>query len=56
LKGEHKEVIMLVFFQGKSYQEVADELGLPLGTVKAKVYRAKEMLREGLTKEKVLAA
>lgn len=42
---------MLVRFHtdGKSYQEIATETGLPIGTVKSRLNRARKMLRERLT-------
>jgi RNA polymerase sigma-70 factor (ECF subfamily) len=33
-----------------SYQEIADELKLPIGTVKAQLFRAKELLYDVLNK------
>jgi len=37
-------VIILRDLQGKSYEEVAEILGLPLGTVKSRVNRARLQL------------
>ena len=34
---EQLQVLTLMYFQGKSGQEVADELSIPLGTVKSRV-------------------
>jgi RNA polymerase sigma-70 factor (ECF subfamily) len=39
-----------VFFEELSYQEIADELKLPIGTVKAQLFRAKELLYDVLNK------
>lgn len=47
LPNEQIQVIELAFFQGLSHSEIADELSLPLGTVKTR-------LRLGLQKLKVL--
>jgi RNA polymerase sigma-70 factor, ECF subfamily len=47
LPNEQIQVIELAFFQGLSHSEIADELTLPLGTVKTR-------LRLGLQKLKVL--
>ncbi len=44
LPPRYKEVIQLRHMEDKSYQEIADLLGLPLGTVKAHIFRAREML------------
>jgi RNA polymerase sigma-70 factor (ECF subfamily) len=32
------------YFEEKSYEEIARELDLPLGTVKAQLFRAREFL------------
>ena len=36
-----------------SYEEIAQTLNLPLGTVKAKLFRAKEMLHTIMTKNTI---
>jgi RNA polymerase sigma factor (sigma-70 family) len=50
LSSKHREVIVLNIYQGLRYQEVADILRIPLGTVKSRINHAlaalKEMLRE----------
>jgi len=37
----HREVIDLVYYQGKSIEEVADIVGIPLGTVKTRMFHAR---------------
>ncbi len=37
--------------EDKDYQEIADELKLPLGTVKAHIFRAREILYKRLKKK-----
>ena len=44
LKPRYKRLVELRYFQEKSYEEIADELKLPLGTVKAQLFRAREFL------------
>ncbi len=44
LKPRYKKLVELRYFQEKSYEEIADELQLPLGTVKAQLFRAREFL------------
>lgn len=35
-------------FEGYKYHEIADELGIPLGTVKTRIHAAREMLKKSL--------
>lgn len=44
----HQEILVLVFYHGLSGQEVADVLGVTVGTVKSRLHRAKDMLRRVL--------
>lgn len=46
LKPRYKALIELRYFKEYSYQEIATEMKLPLGTVKAQLFRAKELLYE----------
>lgn len=45
LPQEQLQVLTLMYFQGKSGQEVADELSIPLGTVKSRVRLALQKLK-----------
>ena len=38
-------VLTLHYFAGRGYEEIADALQVPLGTVKTQIHRAKEELR-----------
>lgn len=49
LTSEHREVIVLREMEGMSYQEIADTLGVPRGTVESRLYRARRELREWLS-------
>ena len=49
LTPQHRQVLVLVAVQGLSYQEVAHELGLPVGTVMSRLGRARDQLREALS-------
>lgn len=44
LKPRYQVLVELRYFREYSYEEVAKELDLPLGTVKAQLFRAREML------------
>lgn len=44
LKPHYKKLIELRYFKEYSYEEIAKELNLPLGTVKAQLFRAREFL------------
>lgn len=46
LEPEWREVIVLRFFEDQSYEEIAEALDLPLGTVKSRISRARKALRE----------
>lgn len=44
LKPRYRILIELRYFQELSYEEIADQLDLPLGTVKAQLFRSREFL------------
>lgn len=44
LKPRYRTLIELRYFKEYSYEEIAEELDLPLGTVKAQLFRARELL------------
>jgi RNA polymerase sigma factor (sigma-70 family) len=44
LKPRYRKLVELRYFEEYSYDEIALELDLPLGTVKAQLYRAREIL------------
>jgi len=44
LKPRYRILVELRYFREYSYEEIATELKLPLGTVKAQLFRAREML------------
>lgn len=48
LPAKYKRLVELRYFQELSYDEVATELELPLGTVKAQLFRARELLHQEL--------
>ena len=51
LPEKYRTVILMRHTEDKDYQEIADELQLPLGTVKAHIFRAREILYKKLKKK-----
>jgi RNA polymerase sigma-70 factor (ECF subfamily) len=48
LPEKHKKVVQLREFADMSYEEIAKAVGIGIGTVKSRLFRARSMLREGL--------
>jgi RNA polymerase sigma-70 factor (ECF subfamily) len=48
LPGDERELIRLTYYLGLSQSQIADRLGIPLGTVKSRVHRAQRRLAERL--------
>src|SRR6185503_18432600 len=46
LDPEHREVVVLREFQDLSYEEIAEIVGVPVGTVRSRLFRARAELRE----------
>jgi len=44
LKPRYRKLIELRYYKEYSYEEIASEMNLPIGTVKAQLYRAKSLL------------
>lgn len=45
---EEYRIPFMSYFEGYKYQEIADELNLPLGTVKSRIFLARKELKESL--------
>ncbi|CDZ33437.1 RNA polymerase sigma factor [Neorhizobium galegae] len=54
LPKEARAVLMLVVIEGYAYQEVADMLDIPVGTVMSRLSRARQALREKMREENVI--
>lgn len=52
LPEKYREVIEMRHLEEMSYQEISEQLDLPLGTVKAHIFRAREMLYKALIDRK----
>ena len=50
LKPRYKKLIQLRYYKEYSYEEMATELKIPIGSVKAELYRAKTMLHDIIIK------
>jgi RNA polymerase sigma factor (sigma-70 family) len=48
LPPKYREVIVYRHKQDKSYEEIAQILNIPVGTVKARIFRARELLKKKL--------
>lgn len=46
LEPEQREIVLLREYQGLSYQEIAEVLKIPVGTVRSRLFRAKVALRD----------
>ena len=52
LPTEQREVVLLVGLEGMPYESVAEILGVPIGTVRSRLSRGRERLRELLGRER----
>tara|TARA_R110002049_G_scaffold186605_2_gene354862 strand:+ start:5648 stop:6250 length:603 start_codon:yes stop_codon:yes gene_type:complete len=52
LKSPYKELVTLRYFEELTYDEIAEQCSLPLGTVKAQLFRARALLNEMLENSK----
>jgi RNA polymerase sigma-70 factor (ECF subfamily) len=48
LDAEYRAVLVMRDIEGFDYQQMADVLGLPLGTLKSRLFRARMALRDEL--------
>jgi RNA polymerase sigma-70 factor (ECF subfamily) len=53
LPAKYRQVVALFYMQEKSYDEVAHMLGLPVGTVKTYLFRARQSLAGQMARERV---
>lgn len=53
LPAKYRQVVALFYMQEKSYDEVARMLGMPVGTVKTYLFRARKSLAGELAGERV---
>ncbi|MFD1326319.1 RNA polymerase sigma factor [Mycoplana ramosa] len=55
LSPDYRTTLMLVVVEGYSYQEAADLLTIPIGTVMSRLSRARHQLAERLAKDNIVA-
>ena len=48
MRPDYRAILALRYFEGRSYDELVDVLALPMGTVKNRLFRAREALAERL--------
>lgn len=50
LSPDQRQVVEYSYFRGLSHTEIANELGIPVGTVKSRILAAMKLLREAMQK------
>ncbi|MDP4096603.1 RNA polymerase sigma factor [Paenibacillus sp. P96] len=51
LPRQHKEVVTAFYIQGKSYEQMAEEMQVALKTVESRLYRARQWIRQHWNEE-----
>nr|WP_070959856.1 RNA polymerase sigma factor [Hyphomonas sp. Mor2] len=54
LPEEHRSVVALILVSGESYKDAAEILGVPVGTVMSRLYRARQTLMQQLDNDQNL--
>ncbi|HEV2854018.1 MAG TPA: sigma-70 family RNA polymerase sigma factor [Thermoanaerobaculia bacterium] len=49
LRPEYRQAVLMFYAQGASYQDICEVTGLPLGTVKTNLHRARKELAQEMT-------
>jgi len=52
LEDKYRIPLVLRDICGYSYKDISDFVGLPLGTIKSNIFRARRILRDSLYKER----
>jgi RNA polymerase sigma factor (sigma-70 family) len=53
LHPDYRQIIVMRYFDELSYQEIAKKLNLPLGTVKARLFRSRELLSSTMKDQEI---
>lgn len=56
LSAKHREILVLKYMEGKSYQEISDIIMKPMGSVASRMNKAKKEFRKQLDRDGVLAS
>lgn len=56
LSAEHRDVLLLKDIEGLKYEEIAEVLGVPIGTIRSRLHRARLELRDLLSSPEERAA
>jgi RNA polymerase sigma-70 factor (ECF subfamily) len=52
LPAKYRKLVTMRYFEERAYQEIAEELEIPIGTVKAQLHRARELLYDMVKNQK----
>jgi RNA polymerase sigma-70 factor (ECF subfamily) len=52
LPSKYRKLVSMRYFEERAYQEIAEELEIPIGTVKAQLHRARELLYDMIKNQK----
>jgi len=53
LPPDYRRIVVLRYFEDYSYNEISEKLNLPIGTVKARLFRSRELLQSILAKHNI---
>ena len=50
LPGDYRKAVVLADVQGYSYEEIAQHVGCPVGTIRSRLHRGRQLLRQHFLK------
>ncbi len=53
LDDDYRQILILRESEGRSYKEISDMMGIEMGTVKSKIFRARNQIKEYLEKRNI---